>query len=166
MENIKLFLNFAWRIGLPSSTLFTSSDLYQRRGLTEVLRCLEALARHTTTLKSWTGPEWKGGPKGPSAKRQSKHWWGVFFFACFLLFLFNYELNQNRFLRLVFFFVSLEKKGCFDSICQQNFYSRHWECGTSRFESWIGSRSNCFGKNDIWKRWIVGTKLEKFKRFK
>ena len=79
MENIKLFLNFAWRLGLPSSTLFTSSDLYQRRGLTEVLRCLEALARHTTTMSSWNGPKWTGGPKGRKRSDADnsgmrKHW--------------------------------------------------------------------------------------------
>jgi hypothetical protein len=60
MENIKLYLEACFGLGLPSTSLFTTSDLYNRRGLTEVLRNLEALARYATQLPNWTGPRWDG----------------------------------------------------------------------------------------------------------
>jgi hypothetical protein len=73
MENIRHYLAFCWSIGLPSTSLFTSSDLYNRRSLTEVLRNLEALARYTQTLAGWTGPTWTG-PKLAKRKEGEKSW--------------------------------------------------------------------------------------------
>lgn len=73
MENIRHYLAFCWSIGLPSTSLFTSSDLYNRRSITEVLRNLEALARHTQTLDGWTGPPWTG-PKLAKRKEGEKSW--------------------------------------------------------------------------------------------
>jgi hypothetical protein len=73
MENIRHYLAFCWSIGLPSTSLFTSSDLYNRRSLTEVLRNLEALARYTQTLTGWTGPTWTG-PKLAKRKEGEKSW--------------------------------------------------------------------------------------------
>ena len=73
MENIKLYLEACWSFGLPSTTLFTTSDLYQRRALTEVLRNLEALARYATSLDGWTGPAWDG-PRIARRGESEKSW--------------------------------------------------------------------------------------------
>ncbi len=73
MENIRHYLSFCWQIGLPSTSLFTSSDLYNRRALTEVLRNIEALARYTQTLDGWQGPVWTG-PKLAKRKEGDKSW--------------------------------------------------------------------------------------------
>jgi predicted nucleic acid-binding Zn-ribbon protein len=73
MENIRHYLAFCWSIGLPSTSLFTSSDLYNRRSLTEVLRNLEALGRYTQTLAGWSGPAWSG-PKLAKRKEGEKSW--------------------------------------------------------------------------------------------
>lgn len=73
MENIKLYLDACWNFGIPSSNLFTTTDLYRRRALTEVLRNLEAVARFATALPNWDGPKWHG-PKVSRRSESDKKW--------------------------------------------------------------------------------------------
>lgn len=56
MENIGYYLKFCWHLGLPSSDLFITSDLYERKGEGEVVRNLLALARHCQSKQGWKGP--------------------------------------------------------------------------------------------------------------
>merc|ERR1712137_68996 len=45
-----------WKIGVPSSCLFVSSDLYKARGMNEVLNNLESLSKMAARMKDYTGP--------------------------------------------------------------------------------------------------------------
>lgn len=56
IENIKLFLEGCWKLGIPSSCLFISSDLYKARGMNEVLNNLEAVSKTAARLKDYKGP--------------------------------------------------------------------------------------------------------------
>ena len=56
IENIKLYLEGCWKLGVPSSCLFISSDLYKARGMNEVLNNLEALSKISARMKTYTGP--------------------------------------------------------------------------------------------------------------
>ena len=56
MENIKLYLEGCWKLGIPSSCLFVSSDLYKARGMNEVLNNLEALSKLAARMTSYKGP--------------------------------------------------------------------------------------------------------------
>ena len=56
IENIKLYLEGCWKLGVPSSCLFVSSDLYKARGMNEVLNNLEALSKISARTKAYTGP--------------------------------------------------------------------------------------------------------------
>ena len=38
-----LLISAAWRLGLPAANLFTSADLYKKKSITAVYRCLYAL---------------------------------------------------------------------------------------------------------------------------
>ena len=56
IENIKLYLEGCWKLGVPSSCLFVSSDLYKARGMNEVLNNLEALSKIAARIPTYKGP--------------------------------------------------------------------------------------------------------------
>lgn len=86
MENIKLFLEGCWKLGIPSSCLFICSDLYKARGMNEVLNNLEAVSKVAARMKEYKGPvleiherERPGAPSSSkttssSTARASKTW--------------------------------------------------------------------------------------------
>ncbi|KAL6055860.1 LIM domain protein 3 [Balamuthia mandrillaris] len=59
MENIGLYLKACWELGVPSSDLFVTSDLYLRKGVSQVFQNLESLARIAQSIRSFKGPYFK-----------------------------------------------------------------------------------------------------------
>lgn len=45
VENINKYLKACWNLGVPSSDMFVTSDLFQRRGLLQVVQNLHSVAR-------------------------------------------------------------------------------------------------------------------------
>lgn len=83
MENIGYYLKFCWHLGLQSSDLFITSDLYERKGEGEVVRNLLALARHCQARHGWKGPLLASLPPPPrvslapseaAVAAKPKHW--------------------------------------------------------------------------------------------
>lgn len=61
MENIGLFLDAARAYGVPSSDLFQTVDLYEKKDIGQVTQCLFALGRTCQAHPDYTGPTL--GPK-------------------------------------------------------------------------------------------------------
>lgn len=55
MDNIQLFLKGLWKVGIKSSDMFITSDLYKRKGMTQVLNSVYALNLLAPSL-GWKGP--------------------------------------------------------------------------------------------------------------
>jgi hypothetical protein len=47
-----------WKLGVPSGSLFSSSDLYKEKDMTSVLQNLQALGRLAQTLDAYDGPQY------------------------------------------------------------------------------------------------------------
>ena len=55
MENINSFLSACTKMGLPTSDLFQTVDLYEEKNMNQVLLCLASLKRFTTGRVVSTG---------------------------------------------------------------------------------------------------------------
>jgi hypothetical protein len=53
--NIDEFLKAIWKFGIPSSDMFSTSDLHSRKGLTAVFQCLYSLQKVAISRLGWTG---------------------------------------------------------------------------------------------------------------
>eukprot|EP01132_Coremiostelium_polycephalum_P009978 gene9978-12230_t len=73
VENIGLYLKACWKVGVPSSDLFVTSDLYQRKGVLAVLQNLASIARAAPNCPAYKGPTFGGVPK-PSSAAPAKKW--------------------------------------------------------------------------------------------
>eukprot|EP01133_Synstelium_polycarpum_P011536 gene11536-13464_t len=71
IENIQLYIKKCWQVGVASSDLFVSSDLYQRKGIPAVIQNLAAIARASHNCPAYKGPTF--GAK-PSALPPVKKW--------------------------------------------------------------------------------------------
>jgi hypothetical protein len=49
-DNIDLFLEACWKFGVPSSSMFSTSDLYNKKDLTAVFTCLFSLSQLAPAL--------------------------------------------------------------------------------------------------------------------
>ena len=56
IENIKLYLEGCWKLGVPSGDLFVSSDLYNKKSMQAVLQNLTSLSRLAARIPSYSGP--------------------------------------------------------------------------------------------------------------
>jgi len=56
MENIGFYLQGCWSLGVPSSELFVTSDLYRRKGEPQVYQNLESVARIAIDTSTFKGP--------------------------------------------------------------------------------------------------------------
>ncbi|KAN0007350.1 hypothetical protein ACTFIU_000549 [Dictyostelium citrinum] len=72
MENIGLYLKACWIVGIQSSDLFVSSDLYLRKNVNAVIQNLLAIARATHTLENYKGPTF--GYKPNTNIQPAKKW--------------------------------------------------------------------------------------------
>ncbi|KAM9968543.1 hypothetical protein ACTFIW_007693 [Dictyostelium discoideum] len=72
MENIGLYLKACWIVGIQSSDLFVSSDLYLRKNINAVIQNLLAIARATHTLENYKGPTF--GYKPNTNIQPAKKW--------------------------------------------------------------------------------------------
>lgn len=73
-DNIDLFLQACWKLGVPTAKMFATSDLYNRKGITNVYSCLDALSSLAPRL-GWKGATVKksgGGKSAPATK--AKKW--------------------------------------------------------------------------------------------
>jgi hypothetical protein len=57
VENIQLYLKACWKLGVPSSDLFVSSDLFNQKDIPQVLQNVVSLARVVQTLPNYKGPK-------------------------------------------------------------------------------------------------------------
>lgn len=60
MENINQFIRAARQLGVPDYENFELNDLYEQKGIKQVLICLSSVSRHASKL-GWEGPIF--GPK-------------------------------------------------------------------------------------------------------
>ncbi|KAK5576477.1 hypothetical protein RB653_007621 [Dictyostelium firmibasis] len=72
MENIGLYLKACWIVGIQSSDLFVSSDLYLRKNVNAVIQNLLAIARAAHTLDNYKGPSF--GYKPNTNIQPAKKW--------------------------------------------------------------------------------------------
>lgn len=66
-DNIDLFLQAVWKFGIPSSNMFSASDLYRKKGLTQVYHCLFVFGQMAPTLG------WKGAFLKPLVNEKNKN---------------------------------------------------------------------------------------------
>ncbi|EGG24025.1 hypothetical protein DFA_06163 [Cavenderia fasciculata] len=71
VENLTMYLKACWKIGVPSSDLFVTSDLYQKKNINSVLQNLASLARASHNCPAYKGPSF--GLK-PSVAPPVKKW--------------------------------------------------------------------------------------------
>ncbi|KYQ92066.1 hypothetical protein DLAC_06904 [Tieghemostelium lacteum] len=70
IENIGLYLKACWKVGIPSSDLFVTSDLYQRKSIPAVLQNIASVARSSHTCPEYKGPTFGiKPPQAPPAKK-------------------------------------------------------------------------------------------------
>ncbi|GAM22729.1 hypothetical protein SAMD00019534_059040 [Acytostelium subglobosum LB1] len=109
VENIGLYLKACWKVGVPSSDLFVTSDLYQRKGVPAVLQNLASIGRAAHTCPAYKGPSF--GAK-PSALPPAKKWDEIKFNAPILIT--DLEERENITPRETNFCISCgTKKMCF-----------------------------------------------------
>eukprot|EP01117_Protostelium_nocturnum_P007699 TRINITY_DN2764_c0_g2_i3.p1 TRINITY_DN2764_c0_g2~~TRINITY_DN2764_c0_g2_i3.p1 ORF type:complete len:968 (-),score=371.61 TRINITY_DN2764_c0_g2_i3:39-2822(-) len=63
VENINAYLKACWNIGLPSSELFITSDLYGKKGIPQVVQNVFGVAKLAQSKPTWTGPLFGEVPK-------------------------------------------------------------------------------------------------------
>lgn len=73
MENIQLFLKGSWTLGVASSDLFITSDLYRRKNMAAVVQCLHALALQAPNI-GWEGPVIEEESARLRESRKSRKW--------------------------------------------------------------------------------------------
>jgi len=73
-DNIDLFLQACWKLGVPSSEMFNTSDLYNRKAITQVYSCLAALSKLSPKL-GWKGAVLKESSANSKAAQQPTKKW-------------------------------------------------------------------------------------------
>lgn len=72
-DNIDLFLQACWKLGVPSSDMFNSSDLHSRKAIGQVYQCLYVLSTIVPNI-GWTGPTINRGPGLPATRCKARTW--------------------------------------------------------------------------------------------
>lgn len=70
VENIQLYLKGCWHLGVPTSDLFVTSDLFQKKGISQVLQNIVSLARVAQTIPSYKGPKFGAKLSTPAAVKK------------------------------------------------------------------------------------------------
>eukprot|EP00026_Physarum_polycephalum_P002342 Phypoly_transcript_02348.p1 GENE.Phypoly_transcript_02348~~Phypoly_transcript_02348.p1 ORF type:complete len:858 (+),score=182.70 Phypoly_transcript_02348:213-2786(+) len=70
VENIQLYLKGCWNLGVPSSDLFVTSDLHNKKGIPQVLQNIVSLARVAQTIPEYKGPKFGAKLAAPAAVKK------------------------------------------------------------------------------------------------